>query len=107
MSLFGLINPNKGIQQITADQLRKRMAQDKLVIIDVREPSEHAERNIPGSILIPLGALPSRLNELQKFKDQEIIVYCRSGNRSAHACRHLIGNGFKAVNLSGGILGWN
>ncbi|NUM80242.1 rhodanese-like domain-containing protein [bacterium] len=107
MSLFGLINPNKGIQQISADELRNRMRHEKLVIIDVREPSEHSAKNIPGSILIPLGALPSRLHELEKFKDQEIIVYCRSGNRSAHACRHLIGNGFKAINLSGGILAWD
>lgn len=106
MSLFGLINPNKGLQQITADELRKRMVQEKLVIIDVREPFEHAAKNIPGSILIPLGVLPSRLNELDKFKDQEVVVYCRSGNRSAHACRHLIGKGFKALNLSGGILAW-
>ena len=93
---------------ITADTLKSRMdAGEKLNILDVREPNEHAEFNIGGT-LYPLGRLRNMdVDELEKLKDQEVIVYCRSGNRSGHACQILEQLGFTNVfNLAGGMLEW-
>lgn len=71
-------------------------------LLDVREPAELAVESVPGAVNIPLGQLRSRLNELPH--DKEINVFCRSGQRSYMATRILVQNGFKAKNVSGGIL---
>lgn len=76
-------------------------------LLDVRETYEHEFTNIKGH-LIPLGELPDRVSEIASHKDEEVIVYCRSGARSAEACKLLMENGFTNVkNLSGGILAWS
>jgi NADPH-dependent 2,4-dienoyl-CoA reductase/sulfur reductase-like enzyme/rhodanese-related sulfurtransferase len=71
-------------------------------LLDVREPEELAVGSATGAVNIPLGQLRSRLGELPK--DKEINVYCRSGQRSYYATRILLQNGFKAKNVSGGML---
>lgn len=72
------------------------------MLVDVREPEEHAAGNI-GGINIPLGTLSSRIGELPR--DKHLIVYCRSGARSAQAVRLLATSGFSQVsNLEGGLL---
>ncbi|UCD56506.1 MAG: FAD-dependent oxidoreductase [Candidatus Hydrogenedentota bacterium] len=71
-------------------------------LLDVREPIELAVEQVPGAVNIPLGQLRSRLNELPR--DQEILVICRSGQRAYYATRILLQNGFKARNVSGGML---
>jgi NADPH-dependent 2,4-dienoyl-CoA reductase/sulfur reductase-like enzyme/rhodanese-related sulfurtransferase len=71
-------------------------------ILDVREPVELSVENIPGAVNIPLGKLRERLNELPL--DREINVICRSGQRAYLATRILLQNGFKAKNVSGGML---
>jgi rhodanese-related sulfurtransferase len=71
-------------------------------ILDVREPYELAVESVPGAVNIPLGQLRSRLNELPK--DKEINVVCRSGGRAYYATRILLQNGFKALNVTGGML---
>lgn len=73
-------------------------------LLDVREPYEYAEGHIEGARLLPLGELGRRLNELPR--DREILVICRSGNRSGMATRQLVQAGYQAVNLSGGMIGW-
>lgn len=92
---------------ITTDELKQRMdAGEKLNIIDVREVHEFEEYNI-GATLIPLGELPSRMNELEQLKNEEIIVHCRSGARSNNAKMFLLDNGFSNVrNVLGGMLDW-
>jgi len=78
-----------------------------VILIDVRTPSEYEIDNIGGQLL-PLMDLPDRLEELNDFKDKEVIVMCRSGNRSAQAQAFMLQNGFtNVVNLAGGILAWN
>ena len=93
---------------ITSAALKERIAAgEDLVLIDVRQPEEHAEVHIPDSMLIPLGELPARLDELEPYRDREVIVYCRSGNRSGQACMFLGMQGFtNLVNLEGGMLQW-
>ncbi|WP_205503405.1 rhodanese-like domain-containing protein [Rufibacter psychrotolerans] len=94
---------------ITAAELKQRLANNETpIILDVREPWEHEEQNIAGARLIPLGSLPERLHELDEFKDQEILVHCRSGKRSATAQAILQQNGFTNVrNVLGGMLAYN
>lgn len=95
------------IGTITVHELNERMKnKEQLHIVDVREPFEHDMANIGGD-LIPLGDLPYQLEQLDELKDQEIIIYCRSGNRSGSACQFLQKQGFKNVrNLEGGIARW-
>ncbi|MGD1841687.1 MAG: rhodanese-like domain-containing protein [Thermonemataceae bacterium] len=95
------------MEDITPEELKKRVEQEEpLNIIDVREEWEYEEKNI-GAKLIPLGELPRRLDELEPFKDEELIVHCRSGKRSDNAKKFLEKQGFKKVrNLLKGIEGY-
>ncbi|MBS1817086.1 MAG: molybdopterin-synthase adenylyltransferase MoeB [Acidobacteria bacterium] len=92
--------------EISAVELKQRIDRgDKLVIVDVREPNEFQINRIPGSQLIPLGEIPRRYAELDE--EEEIIVHCKMGGRSAKAADYLRTVGFKRVlNLKGGILDW-
>lgn len=96
------------MENITVEELKKRIdAGEKLNIIDVREPHEHEEFNI-GGLLYPLGNIQTmQIDEIEGYKDEEVIVYCRSGNRSGQACMILDTLGFKNTkNLAGGMLAW-
>jgi len=94
-------------QQINATQAVMILNQDDAVAVDVREDNEVRDGRIRGARHIPLGQLKSRAGELEKSKDKPVVVYCRSGNRSAHACNILTGLGFHNVsNLAGGISAW-
>jgi rhodanese-related sulfurtransferase len=82
-------------------------AGDNLNLLDVREPMEHDDFNI-GGILLPLGDIRvGDTTSIDHLKDQEIIIYCRSGNRSGQACMVLESLGFtNVINVSGGMLAW-
>ena len=92
--------------QATVEELKTRLdRQESFLLLDVREPQEFEICRIPGSVLIPLGDLPSRLSELEGHDD--MIVHCKSGARSGKAVRLLREAGYtKARNLKGGILAW-
>jgi sulfur-carrier protein adenylyltransferase/sulfurtransferase len=92
--------------EITSVELKQRLDRgEKPRIIDVREPNEYQINRIPGSALIPLGDVPKRYGELNP--DEELVVHCKSGVRSAKAADFLRSVGFKRVlNLKGGILDW-
>lgn len=92
---------------ITVNELKQRLdAGEKLNIIDVREPHEYAAYNI-GAKLISLGELGNRAGELESLKNEELIVHCRSGARSANAKLLLEDLGFTNVrNLLGGMMAW-
>ncbi len=92
--------------EITPTALKQRLDRgDRVTIIDVREPHEYQINRIAGSILIPLGDVPRRVNELDP--DAEFVTQCKSGARSAKAADFLRSQGFKHVlNLKGGIIGW-
>jgi rhodanese-related sulfurtransferase len=108
-SLLNKLNnrPGMNIEEISVEELKKKMdSGDKPFILDVRQPQEYQMANI-GAKLIPLGELPQRMDEISQYKDQEIIVHCRSGVRSARACQILKNHGFEnPKNLAGGILEW-
>lgn len=92
--------------EITPEEVKKLLGEGKsLQIVDVREPQEYAEARVQGSILIPLGQLSARLDELRK--DKPVVAMCRSGNRSRVAVEMLQRAGFREVsNLKGGVLAW-
>jgi adenylyltransferase/sulfurtransferase len=96
-----------GSAVIDALELKQKIDRgDKFVLLDVREPHEYQIAKIPGSILIPLGDLPKRLNELDKTAD--IVAQCKSGGRSQKAVDLLKQNGFQHVrNMTGGITAWS
>lgn len=88
-----------------SDVLARMEAGENLILIDVREPWEYEEGHIPGAQLIPLGLLQAHFDQLDK--NAEIILVCRSGNRSGTAAATLAERGFKDVyNLVGGMLSW-
>jgi rhodanese-related sulfurtransferase len=94
--------------EITVEELKNRMDKgEQLHLLDVREPNEHAEFNIGGK-LFPLGNIQSfQLEDIEDLKDEEVLIYCRSGNRSKMACMILEQAGFKNVqNIIGGMLAW-
>lgn len=94
------------IESITTAELRLLLSGDfQGLIIDVREPYEHAISSIPGARLIPLATLPEELENLPV--DREIYILCKSGVRSANATRFLLAHGFPSVkNITGGIDSW-
>jgi rhodanese-related sulfurtransferase len=76
-------------------------------LLDVRQRDEHAFVALPNSTLIPLDELSARADEIEDWKDAEVVVYCHHGIRSAQAVAQLRANGFANVhNLSGGIDRW-
>ena len=96
------------MQLITTTELKKRISKgEKINLVDVRELSEHNEFNIGGE-LIPLGKIQAMdFDQLEALKDQELILYCRSGNRSGQACQILEMMGFtNTKNLQGGMIAW-
>lgn len=93
---------------ITTTQLKERQAEDDkdFVLLDVREGYERTEYNI-GGIHVPLGELGASFDKLVAHRDDELIVYCRSGKRSAMAKSLLVQAGFTNVkNLEGGMLAY-
>lgn len=95
-------------QTITPEELQKKLAaKESIHLIDVREPHENAEFNI-GGILFPLGKIQTmQIDEIEDLRQEEVIVYCRSGVRSSQAAMILQQLGFTNVtNLTGGMLAW-
>ena len=96
------------MQVISVAEVKARInAGESLNLVDVREPAEHAEFNI-GGVLLPLSRVQQmQVDEIEDWKDKEVICYCRSGNRSGQASLILETLGFSNVkNLQGGMLAW-
>lgn len=94
------------VPEISVEELKARRDRgDSVVLVDVREPHEHAISDLPDAVKIPLGSLPQRYSALST--GDEIVVYCRSGARSAQAVGFLRQMGYaRSFNLAGGINRW-
>jgi len=95
------------MQQMTPTQLRDHLetASTTPLLIDVREPWEFDICALDNSILIPMGQIPAKIDTLDP--EQEIVVICHHGIRSAHVCRYLEHQGYdKTINLAGGVDAW-
>lgn len=98
---------NLGYRQITMEEAAKRMEQEPAaIILDVRRPDEYQAGHIPGAINIPNETIGREELPQLPDKDQTILVYCRSGNRSKQASEKLAALGYTQVLEFGGILDW-
>jgi sulfur-carrier protein adenylyltransferase/sulfurtransferase len=98
------------IENISTGDLRKYLestAEERFVLLDVRQPREYEAEHLPGALLIPLAELESRLHEFDPSR--ELYIYCRTGNRSMVAARFLADSGMgpeRIINVVGGITSW-
>lgn len=97
--------------QISVQELKEKIDSEKddLLVLDVREPFEKFQSDLSyeNKLLIPVGQLQSRIDELDAYRDHEIVCLCRSGHRSENARKLLAKEGFERVkNLKGGINDW-
>ena len=98
-----------GVQEKQVAEVKQLMDEKKgeVLLLDVRTPGEFEQARVDGSKLIPLNELSVRINEIKAFKEKEVLVICRSGNRSASATAMLQNAGFtKAYNVRGGVGAW-
>ena len=100
-----LIRSIKHYSPVDASQKLKKG--NNTVLLDVRTSLERKKSSIKGSFHIPLPEINSKAPELKKFKDKEIICFCRTGSRSLNAASKLKKHGFTVANLRGGIMQWN
>lgn len=105
--LFLRLKPVPGVQNINAETLREKMRKGgKIKIVDVREPYEFQSGHIQGAVNIPLGRI-AFVARKELSPDEEIVLVCRSGNRSMQAARKLSRMGYRRLyNLSGGMMMW-
>lgn len=96
---FDSISPQEAVTRIEKE--------NDIVVLDVRTPQEYQQLHLRGATLIPLQQLEANLHKLQPHRNQPILVYCRSGNRSVAASRILASHGFHPVNIKEGIVGLN
>jgi phage shock protein E len=99
----------KSFEILPKDTLLLIQAHEALKVVDVREPDEYADGHIPGAILLPLGQLSeASLINAGILKSDDIVVYCRSGRRSAEAYEIMTALGYHNTNsMAGGILRWS
>ncbi len=94
------------MSEIDVDELERRYAaEERFVLLDVREPEELATASIAWATAIPMAQLPARINELPR--DVQIVCMCHHGSRSERVAQFLAANGYDAVNLAGGIDAWS
>ncbi len=96
------------IQEISADELRQWLTEGKeMVVVDVREPDEYANGQIPGAVNIPRGLLELEIDEVAPDQDKPVVAYCGGGGRSALAADVLQQMGYsKVYSLARGFKGW-
>lgn len=93
------------LRTINAQTLKQGLEQQSITLVDVREPVEFAGEHIPEAILVPLSTVD--LRKISQTDDTQLVLYCRSGNRSAIATQKLLNAGFKSVtHLAGGMGAW-
>jgi rhodanese-related sulfurtransferase len=96
-----------GFREIKPQEAVRLINHEGAVPIDVREDQEYSEGHILNALHIPSGLIEKRLAELEPYKSQALIVYCRSGQRSAQASAVLRKQGFEHIyKLSGGMMAW-
>lgn len=105
--LFIRNESRRGGKGVSPQELVNLVNRSGAVVVDVRDPKEYASGHIVGAVNIPHGVLPSRVSEIEKFKDKPVAVVCRMGQHSGAAGTLLRKAGFQNVmRLSGGIMEW-
>ncbi len=99
-------NTKPTYQLITPESAKIMMEDSSVIILDVRTPEEYKEGHIEGAILIPDYEILETAEKILTDKNQTILVYCRSGNRSRKAANNLLYLGYQNVYDFGGIIDW-
>lgn len=101
----GSVSADAPLPRVVSVAQAAALRDEGVFVLDVREPSEWEEAHVPGTTLVPLGQLTSRLSEIPD--DEPVVIICRSGNRSAQARDLLLNAGYTNVtSVSGGIVDW-
>jgi len=96
-----------GVKSIKAQNAVRLMNDDDTLVLDVRLEKEYKEGHILDSVHIPLGALDSRVRELEQYKNNAVVIYCQTGMRSKQAGNTLKKHGFENMfSIDGGIGAW-
>jgi len=96
-----------GVSEVGPVEATRMLNHDNAVMIDMREDKEYREGHIVNAIHLPASRQDNYTAKLEKYREQPLIVYCRSGQRSTAICNKLRKQGFEAVyNLKGGVLAW-
>lgn len=104
-SLFG--NRLRGVKEVDIAAALQLINHKNALVLDVREESEFSAGHIRNAKLIPLLKLKERIGELERYREQPVLIVCRSGNRSPTACALLGNREFgQAYNLAGGMMAW-
>jgi len=98
---------SRKINHYSAGEAKEKIKSPSYILLDVRTEKERKSGTIKGSIHIPIAQLKSKLHDLDKYKNKEIICFCRTGSRSLTAASILYRAGFNAANMKGGIVTWN
>ena len=94
-------------REVTAQQAAELIGNTEPLVLDVRTPKEYQQGHLEGSVLIPLQELQTRWPEIADYRNQDVLIYCATGNRSTVASKILIDSGFKRiVNMRHGIVDW-
>ncbi|MDX5982107.1 rhodanese-like domain-containing protein [Exiguobacterium profundum] len=103
--IFVITSGKDGIKKIDVKTLQKKLENEEITLLDVRESSEYEGGHIEGAVNAPLSSLDA--NQLPYPKDEPIYVICRSGNRSAQAASQLQDAGYTEIyDVSGGMIAW-
>jgi len=106
VNLHNLFAKGPSVPEINLSEVPEDYQQTEVQYVDVREPNEWNEARMPGSVLIPLGALAARVGELDMSKP--VVTVCRSGRRSIDGGQILLSAGFAdVVSLRGGLIAWS
>ena len=105
---FLFINACSQTPQISQEEFLEKMKREqKPLVLDVRSRGEYAQGHIAGAVNVPISEVTGRMNELMAYRDQEIIIYCRSGNRASSVEAYLLRAGFtRLLHLSGDMISW-
>src|ERR1035437_2801153 len=99
-------NLTRGVKDINVHEAQALIHRG-VFVLDVREPHEYEAGHVAGAKLIPLGSLLDRVSEIKPLQEQDLVIICRGGKRSATACWQLAQVGFtKTYNVAGGIIAW-
>jgi rhodanese-related sulfurtransferase len=95
------------VTHLTAEQAREVLKDTTVFLLDIRTEAEFAEGHIDGAYLLPLQVLEARIAEISQYKNNQVLIYCRSGNRSKRGLEILQKNGFtRILHLQKGIISW-
>jgi len=98
---------SRKLKHYSVQEVKEKSKNPNVLLLDVRTDTERKQGSIKGSIHIPVGQLKSKVENLNKHKNKEIICYCRTGSRSVTVASILYKAGFNSANMRGGITAWN